>query len=151
MPDSRLRSRPFVIGRAEVQSAVSFFTRVSRNPVLTIRRNTMASNNYAEVITDSTKAQQVLAEFEGIAARGCSFKILQFDPERDRFEIYGWRESNIPTLLDVEAGGTTMDGADVAALWSSNAETLEALNFGNGYFGLYYESESRSYVAIPEC
>lgn len=40
----------------------------------------MASNNYAEVITDSTEAQQILAEFEGKAARNCSFKALEFDP-----------------------------------------------------------------------
>jgi hypothetical protein len=47
----------------------------------------MASNNYAEVITDSTEAQRVLAEFESMAARGCSFKVRQFNPEVDRFEV----------------------------------------------------------------
>jgi hypothetical protein len=35
----------------------------------------MASNNYAEVMTDSTKAQRVLAELEGMAARGCRVEV----------------------------------------------------------------------------
>ena len=34
----------------------------------------MASNNYAEVITDSTKAQWVVAELESMAAQGSGFK-----------------------------------------------------------------------------
>ena len=49
----------------------------------------MASNNYAEVITDSTKAQQVVAKFESMAEQGYSFKVLQFNPELDRFKVYG--------------------------------------------------------------
>jgi hypothetical protein len=69
----------------------------------------MGSNNYAEVITDSTKPQQVVAGFESMAAQGSSFKVLQFNPELDRFNISCWRESNFPTLLDVEESGTTMD------------------------------------------
>jgi len=80
----------------------------------------MASNNYAEVITDSTKAQQVVAEFESMAEQGYSFKVLQFNPELDRFEVSCWRQSNFPTLLDVEASGTAMDGAAMVALWKSN-------------------------------
>jgi hypothetical protein len=110
----------------------------------------LASNNYAEVIIDSTEADWVVAEFEGMAVRGCSFKILQFDPARDQFEVSCWQESNFPTLLDVEAGGTIMDGTAAATLWSMNAGTVEAVNFGNGYFGLYYESEGRGYLAIRE-
>ena len=110
----------------------------------------MASNNYAEVITDSTKAQQVVAKFESMAEQGYSFKVLQFNPELDRFNIYGRRQSNYPSLLHVEASGTTMDGAAVAALWKSNARTVQAINFGNTYFGLYYESQDRSYIAIRD-
>jgi hypothetical protein len=69
----------------------------------------MASNNYAEVITDSTEAQRVLAELESMAAQGCSFLVREFNPKVDRFEVACWRESNYPTLLDVEAGGKPMD------------------------------------------
>ena len=108
----------------------------------------MASNNYAEVITDSTEAQQVVAKFESMAEQGYSFKVLQFNPELDRFNVSCRRESNYPALLDVEASGTTMDGAAVTALWRSNAPTLQAINFGNTYRGLYYESHDKSYIAI---
>jgi hypothetical protein len=109
----------------------------------------MASNNYAEVITDSTESQQVVAKFESMVEHGYSFKVLQFNPELDRFKVYGGY-SNYPTLDDVEASGTTMDGAAVAALWKSNARTLQAINFGNTYRGLYYESHERSYIAIRD-
>ena len=85
-----------------------------------------------------------------MAVRGCSFKVRQFNPDVDRFEVACWRESNFPTLIDVEAGGTTMDGAAVAALWNANADTLKSINFGNGYLGLFYESEGRCYIAIPD-
>lgn len=107
----------------------------------------MASNNYAEVITDSTEAQQVVAKFESMAEQGYSFKVLQFNPELDRFKVYGGY-SNYPALDDVEASGTTMDGAAVVALWKTNAGTVQAINFGNTYRGLYYESHDRSYIAI---
>ena len=109
----------------------------------------MASNNYAEVITDSTKAQQVVAKFESMAEQGYSFKVLQFDPELDRFKVCGGY-SNYPTLDDVGASGTTMDGAAVMALWKSNACTVQAINFGNTYRGLYYESHDRSHIAIRD-
>jgi len=36
----------------------------------------MASNN-----VDSTQAQRILADFQGISARGCSFKVLEFAPD----------------------------------------------------------------------
>ena len=110
----------------------------------------MASNNYAEVITNSTKAQQVVAKFESLAEQGYSFKVLEFNPELDRFKVFGGRESNYPTLPDVEARGTTMDGAAVVALWKSNARTVQAIDFGNTYRGLYYESHDRSYIAIRD-
>ena len=109
----------------------------------------MASNNYAEVITDSTEAQQVVAKFESMAEQGYSFKVLQFNPELDWFKVYGGY-SNYPTLDDVGASGTTMDGAAVAALWKSNARTVQAINFGNTYRGLYYESHDKSYIAIRD-
>jgi hypothetical protein len=43
----------------------------------------MGSNNYAEVITDLTKARQVLADFERLAAHGSTFTLLEFDPDVD--------------------------------------------------------------------
>jgi hypothetical protein len=110
----------------------------------------MPSNNYAEVITDSTQAQRVLAELESMATQGSSFIVMQFNPDVDQFEISCWRVSNYPTLIDVEACGTTMDGAAVASLWNANAATLKSINYGNGSFGLFYESEGRCYIAIPD-
>jgi len=110
----------------------------------------MPSNNYADVITDSTEAQRVLAELESMATQGCSFLVREFNPKVDRFEVACWRESNYPTLLDVEAGGKPMDAAAVTALWKANAATLESINYGNGSFGLFYESEGRCYIAVPD-
>jgi len=43
-----------------------------------------------------------------------------------------------------------MDAATATALWNANANKVESINFGNGNFCLYYESEGRSYIAIPE-
>jgi hypothetical protein len=110
----------------------------------------MASNNYAEVITDSTEAQRVKAELESMAAQGCSFLVREFNPKVDRFEVACWRESNYPTLLDVEAGGKPMDAAAATALWNANADTLQSINYGNGSFGLFYESKGRCYIAVPD-
>jgi hypothetical protein len=110
----------------------------------------MASNNHAEVIKDLTETQRIMGEFEDMAARGCSFKVLQFNPAVDRFEISCWRVSNFPTLPDVEVSGTMMDGAAIAALWNSNSDTVEAVYFGNGCFGLFYQSDGRAYIAIRD-
>jgi hypothetical protein len=110
----------------------------------------MPSNNYAEVITDSAEARRVLAELESMAAQGSSFIVRQFNPEVDQFEISCWRVSNYPTLIDVEVGGKAMDGAAATALWNANADTLKSINFGNGHFGLFSESEGRCYVAVPD-
>ena len=101
-------------------------------------------------MTDLTEAQRIMAEFEDMAARGCSFRVLQFNPAVDRFAISCWRESNFPTLPDVEEGGTTLEGAAIAALWNSNSDTVEAVYFGNGCFGLFYESDGRAYIAIRD-
>lgn len=110
----------------------------------------MASNNYAEVITDSTEAQRVLAELETMAAQGSSFIAMQFNPTVDRFEVACGRESNYPTLVDVESCGTPMDGATATALWNANADALTSIDFGNGFIGLCYESEGRNYIAVPD-
>ncbi|HXJ88744.1 MAG TPA: hypothetical protein VMS18_18130 [Candidatus Binatia bacterium] len=110
----------------------------------------MASNNYAQQITDSPEAKRVQAELESMAAKGSNFKVMQFNPDVDRFEVACWRESNFPTLVDVEACGNTTDAATAAALWKANAETLRSIDYGNGFIGLYYESEGRSYIAIPQ-
>ena len=69
----------------------------------------MGSNNEAAVITDPTKTRQVLAEFEGLAARGASFKVLGFNPDLDRFAISPGRESNLLTLQNVEMEGAVLD------------------------------------------
>lgn len=109
----------------------------------------MPSNNYAEVITDSTEAQRVLADLESMATQGSSFKVMKFNPDVDQF-VSCAGVSNYPTLIDVEACGTTMDCSAALTLWHENSDTLASINFGNGYFGLYYESGGRSYIAIPD-
>jgi hypothetical protein len=108
----------------------------------------MASNNYAEVVTDTNAAQPIIDKFESMATQNCTFKVLQFNPQVDRFAISCLRESNFPTLPDVEEGGATMDGAAVSAVWNANADTVQAVNFGNGHSGLYYESGGRGYMVI---
>lgn len=110
----------------------------------------IASNNYAELITNRSEAQRIVAHFESVAARGCSFIVMEFNPAVDRFPISCGRESNFPTLPDVEVGGLVVKGTAITLLWSSNRHTIEAVNFGNGYFGLYYEAEDRSYIAISD-
>jgi hypothetical protein len=106
----------------------------------------MASNNYAEVITDPIEARQVVADFKRLAALGWTFKVLEFNPDTDRFAIYGGRESNFPTLLDVEAGGVAIDGATLS---SKLGDAAQAIDFGNGYIGLFYESDGLGSMAIP--
>jgi hypothetical protein len=109
----------------------------------------MGSNNYAEVITDPIKARQVLANLKRLATLGETFKVLQFNPEVDRFPISLGRESNFPTLLDVEEGGATLDGPKVKGLWSGHNGAVEAVSFGNTYVGVFYQSDGLSYMAIP--
>jgi hypothetical protein len=106
----------------------------------------MASNNYAEVITDPIEAREVVADFKRLAAQGSTFTVLEFNPDTDRFEISLGRESNFPTLLDVEAGGVAIDGATLS---SKLGDAAQAIDFGNGYVGLLYESDGLGYMAIP--
>jgi hypothetical protein len=83
-----------------------------------------------------------------MASRGGAFKVLKFNPASDRFPISCGRESNLPPLLYVEEDGATVDGAIVQAQWSSG-NTVEAIDFGNGFFGFFYESAGLGYMAIP--
>ena len=110
----------------------------------------MGSNNYAEVITDPIKARQVVAEFEQIAAGGCKFAVLKFNPDVDRFAISLGRESNFPTLQDVELDGANLEGSAAKTLWSRHGDTVKAVDFGNGYFGLFFELGGLGYMAIPK-
>ena len=105
----------------------------------------MGSNNYAEVITDSAQAQKVLADLKGLAAQGRAFKVLKFNPDTDRFTISLRRESNLPTLEDVELDGTAIDGPTLS---SKLGDAARAIDFGNGYVGLFYESDGLGYMAI---
>jgi hypothetical protein len=66
----------------------------------------MGSNNYSEVMTDMAKAQKVTADLNSLAAQGRTFTLLEFNPDKDRFAISCGRESNFPTLQDVEEGVT---------------------------------------------
>jgi hypothetical protein len=108
----------------------------------------MGSNNYAEVITDTAQAHRVLADLNRLAALGRPFKVLEFNPEVDRFAISLGRESTFPSLEDVEASGIAIDGPIAKSMWSSHGDAAQALDFGNGYVGLCYESDGLSYVAI---
>ena len=109
----------------------------------------MASNNYATVINDLTKSRQIIADFKRLATQGSTFKLLEFNPDVDRFAIFGGRESNFPCLQDVEEGGATVDGPTAQALWSSHGDAVEAVDFGNGHAGLFCESDGLGYMAIP--
>ena len=110
----------------------------------------MASNNYAEIVTSSSDEHRILANFENMAARGCSFRVMRFNPQVDRFELSCWRVSNFPALPDVEAGGATISGCAASMLWKSSVGTLEAINFGNGYFGVFFLLGDWHFIAIPE-
>jgi len=109
----------------------------------------MGSNNYAEVITDTAQAQKVLADLNRLAVQGRAFKVLEFNPDTDRFTISLGRESNFPSLEDVEAGGIAIDGPIAKSMWSSHGDAAQAIDFGNGYVGLFYESDGLGYMAIP--
>jgi hypothetical protein len=109
----------------------------------------MASNNFAAIITDPIRAQQVLADFKRLADQGSTFKLLEFNPDVDRFPIFGGRESNFPCLQDVEEAGATVDAPTAQALWSSHGDATEAVDFGNGFVGLFCEADGRGYMAIP--
>jgi hypothetical protein len=109
----------------------------------------MGSNNYAEVITDLTKARVVLADFERLAVQGSTFTRLEFNADVDRFPIFGGRESNFPCLQDVEEGGAAVAGLIAQALWSRHGDTVEAVDFGNGHVGLFYESDGLGHMVIP--
>lgn len=106
----------------------------------------MASNNYAEVITDVVHAQKVLADLNQLAAQGQPFKVLKFNPDTDRFAIFGGRESNFPTFDVVEESGTAIEGP---TLLSKLGKAAQAINFGNGHVGVFYESDGLCYMAIP--
>jgi hypothetical protein len=109
----------------------------------------MGSNNYAEVITDTAQAQKVLADLNRLAVQGRAFKVLEFNPDTDRFTISLGRESNFPSLEDVEAGGIAIDGPIAKSMWSSHGDAAQAIDFVNGYVGLFYESDRLGYMAIP--
>ncbi len=109
----------------------------------------MGSNNYAEVITDPIKAREVLSQLEKLAGEGWAFKVLKFNPDTDRFAISIGRESNFPPLPVVEQYGTTLDGPVAKVRWSAHSGAVEAVSFGNGLVGLFYESDGLGYMAIP--
>jgi len=108
----------------------------------------MASNNYAEVITDTIEAEQVLAMFERLATLGRPFKALKFNPDTDRFAISLGRESNLPPFPEVEDCGETRDGQTAKAMWRS-IDTVQAVSFGNGLVGLVCECDGRHWMLIP--
>lgn len=108
----------------------------------------MASNNYAEEITDRIKAEQVLATFERLATMGRTFKVLEFNPDTDRFAISCGRESNLPPYPEVEDCGETRDGQTAKAMWRSR-DDIQAVSFGNGLVGLICKCDGRYWMLIP--
>ena len=76
----------------------------------------MASNNYAEEITDAIEAEKVLAMFERLALLGRTFKAMEFNPDRDRYAISCGRESNLPPYPEVEDFGEIRDGQIAKAI-----------------------------------
>jgi hypothetical protein len=109
------------------------------------RRKHVASNNYAEVINDLGKSRRVLADFKRLATEGSTFRVFKFNPDTDRFAISGGRESNFPTLADIEQGGTAIDGATLLA---KLGDATEAIDFGNGHFGVFYESDGLGHIVV---
>ena len=108
----------------------------------------MASNNYAEEITDRIKAEHVLAMFKGLALLGRTFKALEFSPDTDRFAISCGRESNLPAYPEVEDCGETRDGQTAKAMWR-NPDEVQAVSFGNGLVGLICKCDGRHWMLIP--
>ena len=108
----------------------------------------MASNNYAEEITDRIKAEQVLVMFDRLALVGRTFKVLEFNPDTDRFAISCGRESNLPPYPEVEDFGETRDGQTAKAMWRSR-DGVQAVSFGNGLVGLICECDGRHWMLIP--
>jgi len=41
----------------------------------------MASNNYAEIVADSTAGRRTITDFERMAAQGSCFRVMQFNPD----------------------------------------------------------------------
>ena len=108
----------------------------------------MASNNYAEEITDRIDAEQVLAKFERLATVGRPFKALEFNPDTDRFAISLGRESNLPPYPEVEHCGETLDSQTAKSMWSSR-DAVQPVSFGNGLVGLICECDGRHSMVIP--
>lgn len=108
----------------------------------------MASNNYAQEITDRIEAEQVLAIFDRLAARGRMFKALQFNPHIDRFAISLGRESNLPPFPEVEDCGETRDTQTAQAMWRDR-DAVQPVTFGNGLVGLICERAGRYWMLIP--
>ena len=108
----------------------------------------MASNNYAEGITDRIKAEQVLAMFERLATMGRTFKVLEFNPDTDRFGISCGRESNLPPYPEVEDCRQTRDGQTAKAMWRSR-DDVQAVSFGNGLVGLICKCDGQYWMVIP--
>jgi hypothetical protein len=79
--------------------------------------------------------------------QGQAFKVLKFDPDTDRFDISGGRESNFPSLDYVEDVGTAIAGPTLS---SKLGDAAQAIDFGNGHVGLCYESDGLRYMAIPD-
>lgn len=108
----------------------------------------MASDNYAEVIADRIKAEQVLATFERLVTLGRTFKVFEFNPDTDRFAISLGRESNLPPYPEVEECGEARDGQTAKAMWRIR-DAVQAVSFGNGLVGLICECEGQSWMLIP--
>ena len=108
----------------------------------------MASNNYAQEITDRIEAEQVLATFEQLAAQGRTFKALEFDPHTDRFAISLGRESKLPPFPEVEGCGEIRDSEAAKAIWSGG-DTVQPVSFGNGLLGLLCKCDGRHWMLIP--
>ena len=107
----------------------------------------MASNNYAQEITDRIEAEQVLAMFDRLVSQGRAFKALEFNPHTDRFAISRGRESNLPPFPEVEHCGETLDGQTAKAMWDRR-DAVQAMSFGNGLLGLLCECDGRYWMLI---
>jgi hypothetical protein len=108
----------------------------------------VASNNYTEEITGRNEAKEVLEKFESLAAAGRTFKVLEFNLDRDLFSISCGRVSNLPPYPEVEECGETCDGQTAKAMWR-NRDEVQAVSFGNGLVGLICKCDERYWMLIP--
>jgi hypothetical protein len=90
--------------------------------------------------------QPVAGEVQGRPFCQRHIDLTQQYEAKHGFAISLGRESNLPTMEDVELGDTAIDGATLS---SKLGDAPQDIDFGNGSFGLLDESGGLCYMATP--